>query len=131
MSELAEANLAHYFGEDLETHGALVRSLARLPAAVREFAIDECVFVSIGKSVRGLCRPTTMVGEARWMIVLDERLAPSSIETAVAHEVAHAYLGHDLGDTSTTHEEVEAAARQLAREWGFRGFGAEPPGTAF
>jgi len=67
-----------------------------------------------------------MLASASWLIVLDERLAGHSLETATAHEVGHAWLDHDLGDTSTTHEEVEAEVRALVRKWGFRGLGAEP-----
>jgi hypothetical protein len=123
---LREGGRARYLGVDFDTQNAIIRSLARMPSMVREFAVDECVFVSVGTAVRGLCRPTAMLADARWLVVVDERLAPSSIETAVAHEVAHAYLNHDIGDTTTTDEEIEAAARELVRQWGFRGFGAEP-----
>ena len=98
-----------------------------MPEDVREFAISECVFVSVGRATRGLCRPAWIVGAANWIVILDERLARRSIENAVAHEVAHAFLGHDISDASTTHEEIEADVRRLVREWGFRGFGAEPP----
>lgn len=31
----------------------------------------------------------------RWIIVLSERIPKSEVVTAVAHEIAHARLGHD------------------------------------
>jgi hypothetical protein len=124
---LREAGIARYFGVDSPTYYAIVRALARMPEGARAFALDECLFLSVGRSARGLCRPTSMLGDAGWLVVIDERLAPTSIENTVAHEVAHAMLGHDIGDTNISHEDAEADVRELVREWGFRGFGAEPP----
>lgn len=123
---IREARLARYFGIDSETQSGITRALVRVPAEVRQFAITECVFVSAGADTLGLCRPVSIIGQATWLIVLAEGEA-EIVENVVAHEVAHAWLGHDIGDTSSTHEEIEAATRQLLRDWGFKGEGADEP----
>jgi len=53
--ELHEANLIRYFGEDHETRIAIVRALAWMPADVRSFAVNECVFTSVGNTTLGVC----------------------------------------------------------------------------
>jgi hypothetical protein len=44
--------------------------------------------------------------------------------SAVAHEVAHAILGHGIGEDEPSQDAIEAEARALVREWGFTGVGA-------
>src|SRR5262249_49118700 len=68
--------------------------------------------------------------EKDWVIVLDSAILAVASEDAastIAHEIAHAWLGHDCRVTSADLWELtehEPAARQQARHWGFTGQGA-------
>lgn len=42
-----------YVGGDAVTEAALVETLARLPADVRKFALERCVFASVGRTTVG------------------------------------------------------------------------------
>lgn len=126
-------DIAHrlsYFGEHQTTLTRVAQCIAALPTEVREFALDRCRFVSVGHGVCGLTLPgriATQEGRTRnvWIIVLDEEEDPDQAKGTIAHEIAHAWLGHDrLGLDSSVEMEVEAA--RLAREWGFKGTGADP-----
>jgi hypothetical protein len=118
---LRKANLARYLSNDSGTHSALVRALSRLPDDALEFVVDKCAFFSIGGGSNGQCLPSRFTGEAEWLILIDND-APD-LETVIAHEVAHAYLGHGLEDA--TKEETEKQAREQVRAWGFTGKGAD------
>jgi hypothetical protein len=63
-----------------------------------------------------------------WLVVLSEYLEGGEGEGIVAHEVAHAWLGHDPAICLDGDEEAEneIAASKLAAEWGFSGIGASP-----
>ena len=50
---------------------------------------------------------------------------PPDLETVIAHEVAHAWLGYDDDDLAYSWEEAEVRAQ--VREWGFKGVGADEP----
>lgn len=52
---------------------------------------------------------------AEWLLLIYDD-APD-IETVIAHEVAHAYLGHSITDPLMPHEETERQARDLVRSW--------------
>ena len=56
----------------------------------------------------------------RWIIVLDDAEHSSKdFDATIAHEIAHAWLGHDrIGEIP---EDCEPQAAALAREWGFLG----------
>ena len=87
-----------------------------MPADARQFALDHCIFVSVGSSSPAQVLPPT----DRWTVLLEEG-QPSVTESVVAHEVAHAWLGHEGQNT----DEQERDARSLARSWGFTGLGAD------
>jgi hypothetical protein len=57
-----------------------------------------------------------------WFGLVLERL-----ESVIAHEIAHVWLGHDplMGD----HAKEQAAAAALVTEWGFEGIGTQPSRT--
>jgi hypothetical protein len=58
-----------------------------------------------------------------WVILLDENIPEEDRESAIAHEVAHARLGHDrLGEMP---DDCETQAANLVKEWGFTGKGAD------
>src|SRR5215210_4462326 len=99
---LRKANLARYFSADPNTRTAIVQALSRLPNEVLEFAISECVFVSVGEGLAGQCLPARFVADAKWLINLYE--SATGLETIVAHELAHAYLGHSIGDRLSDEE---------------------------
>jgi predicted Zn-dependent protease len=80
------------------------------------------VFFSIGAGSNGQCLPSRFADGAEWLILIDND-APD-IETVIAHEVAHAYLGHSLADL-LSEEETEKQAREQVRAWGFSGKGAD------
>lgn len=117
-----EANHARYFGADPATREALVNALSRLPDDARRFAIDKLVFVSCGGGLNGQCLPSRFIAEADWLVLIYDRA--QDLETVIAHEVAHAYLGHSIGDYMSD-EETERQAREQVRAWGFSGKGAD------
>jgi len=119
-------------GVDIERLDVCItKTVAKLPDDVRHFVYDSCSFLSVQL---GLTWPP----DDRWKIILDDSMAddldPSDVESVIAHEIAHAYLGHSVftlpelnpsGKYATSPVEVEA--RELAEQWGFEGIGTEPP----
>jgi hypothetical protein len=62
--------------------------------------------------------------EQRWLVVLSNDLAkddvdPEAVRSTVAHEIAHAVLGHGAFLESLGFEDMERAADRLATAWGF------------
>ncbi len=127
-----------YFGEDRETELAIVRALARLPEDVREFALTRCRFSSVGRDASGWTMPGRLGVDAYsrssrnvWLIMLEERPPKSRpVEETVGHEVAHAWLRHDLSQAGPIPEDIEddweVRAAAQARAWGFDGPAANP-----
>lgn len=111
-----------WYGEDAEMERVIVETLLRLPEDVRRFASEECLFVSVGGGAHGTANPLHFP-EARdlWLIALSEVGPSDSLHSVVAHEIAHAWLGH-RGQGA---EEDEAAAYKQAQAWGFTGIGAD------
>lgn len=108
----------------------IVATIMRLPRDVMQFALDRCCFISLGRGVQGITLPgrigTDEAGrdENTWIIVLSDDLAFHEAESTVAHEIAHAFLGHDRLDDMP--EDCEVQASTLAQSWGFTGRGADP-----
>lgn len=119
-----------FFGEDVETQLGIVKVLSKLPDNVVQFALDRCSFTSVGKVTAGMVLPGKVgihPSEKRsrncWLIILDERSTDD--ESVIAHEIAHAWLGHDR--TSADDQETwEIDAANLTKEWGFEGRGSDP-----
>jgi len=120
-----------YLGDDQDLELLIGDVLVRLPDQPLLKAIDSCVFGSVGRSNQGLTLPANVLngGEAEsWLILLDDAMLASKqtedIQSVIAHEIAHAYLGHDrvadAGDVS-----IELDACRQVREWGFQGSGAD------
>jgi hypothetical protein len=130
---LAEiADRLTYFGEGHETEQAIVSALVSVPAEVREFALDYCRFFSIGDGLLGpyvpgmvALDPATGSTDGVWLVVLAEGLEAEDAESIVAHELAHLWLGHEVGVESGRWNETEEAACELTRSWGFTGKGSE------
>lgn len=127
--------------EDLPYHGdsqsmevALVETICRLPDKVAEYALERCVFLSVGGVNNGQVLPAGIVtggGHRRrttrgvWIVILSETIGLDDIHSVIAHEIAHAYLKHDRYDPDLP-QGCELAAAALAAEWGFSGIGADP-----
>jgi hypothetical protein len=89
------AKYAVRLGTNPDTSAAIVRVRERLPDEVMRFAVDRCAFFFLGNAVQGQTMPRRFVDVREWLIVLYD-LAPH-LEAVIAHEVAHAYLGHGTG----------------------------------
>ena len=113
-------NLGHLnVGVTLE--GVIVRAVHKLPPKVREFVYGRCVFVSFAEG-GGQCYYKRT--KRPWLIILGEK----ADESVVAHEIAHARLGHKcdlLGNNMEVAFKTETEACSLAKEWGFVGLGTE------
>lgn len=122
-----------YLSGNPVVQGIIDGTVQRLPAEVRVFVTNSCVFMAVGAS-HGygqsmpfrMLRPAVGYGEypdpeKTWLVVLGEgHLVTSSDEDAaslVAHEIAHTFLGLDV-----THRQV---AEQVW-DWGFRGSRSHP-----
>ena len=61
----------------------------------------------------------------KWVIILsDDVLTMEDGDSIVAHEIAHAWLGHDTL-SSVAIKDFESEACEQTREWGFGGRGAD------
>jgi len=142
-----------YLGEDLDLRTIIIDTLQRLPRDVARFALEHCRFVSVGRATLGITLPGRVgtsshhrqtswrvipaylhrllgisdreeTSEHIWIIVLDERMAFDDVQSVIAHEIAHAWLGHDrLGNPP---EDCEVQTARLVQQWGFTGIGADP-----
>ncbi|HEX5951216.1 MAG TPA: hypothetical protein VFZ96_09445 [Actinomycetota bacterium] len=121
-----------YLGDDARTERVIVETLLRLPEDVRAFALERCVFLSVGWAAPGLTLPgavgvdpATRRSRDVWLIVLEEQAPLDLLASAAAHEIAHAWLRHDrLSEDLPDEHEVQAA--ELAQAWGFSGKPADP-----
>ena len=104
--------------DDANFRRAYAHVLVRLPPKIRFFALERITILTIGRSAQGICWPASIFNRRRkkWLIVMDDDF-DGDFESAIAHEIAHAYLGHNrlmlIGNT------CEADADALAVEWGF------------
>ncbi len=124
-----ELSNVFYGGENTEMQLWIQSTLTKLPEEVAVFAIDRCRFISIGWGVAGLTFPGRIgVDDYEsplnvWIIVLDDNISSEHVESVIAHEIAHAWLGHDrIGDIP---DDCEVVAANLTKEWGFTGHGAD------
>ena len=125
------ANDLLYYSDNETIRVLIIATICRLPDEVAEFALDRCNFVSIGEEGTGYGivlpgRIGVHPGERRskniWIIVLAENLPDEDSHSIIAHEIAHAWLGHDrVGEIP---EDCETQASDLVRQWGFTGRGA-------
>jgi hypothetical protein len=115
-------------GDDSQVEGNLIEALRRLPEDVRNFALDECFFVAVGRPDDGgfFVSPESLragAEEPRRLVVLNSSWQGEDFQSAVAHEVAHLWLEHpEFGGPYYEHNEDAAAA--LVRKWGFTGTGS-------
>lgn len=135
---------APYFGQDMVMRATLAQVLTRVPESVREFVLGKCVITSsVEPRFGGIVWKAQVPKQALdsphefWLIVLSElawsagmdmvrrkglkEVAKSQNERwrhIIAHEIAHAYLGHDRMNPDLP-EDTEAEADRLAARWGF------------
>jgi hypothetical protein len=111
-------SVVQYVGTDDATRATIATTLAKLPADVATWAVEAIAFVSVGGEIMGHTLTPTEWGEIRHVVALDESAMRTRNGTyVVAHEIAHARLGHRA--FTPPEEGTEAAADRLAAEWGF------------
>ncbi len=110
MPEFKPTTGEHEFERTLE------RVQKRLPADVLAFALTRCVVVAVGEDIHAQTLEPNAAPDL-WIIVLRENEREESI---VAHEIAHAWLGH-RGNSA----ENEQEARAQVLSWGFSGPAAD------
>ncbi len=120
-----------YYGDDPLLLTRITNTIRNLPADVAAFAIDRCAFVSVGRVAAGWTlpgrigvHPSQRRSRNMWIIVLLESLPPEDANGAIAHEIAHAWLGHDM--IVGLPEDGETQAASMVAEWGFTGIGSDP-----
>jgi hypothetical protein len=120
-----------YWSDSSEVEGWLVETISRLPEEVAEFAVENCGYMSVGKSALAMVMPVeafhSLTDDSNgnmWLIFLDERCKKKDAHSMVAHEIAHAWLGHKRGDPNCP-KTAEIDAANLTKEWGFKGVGAD------
>ena len=106
---------------------ACAGALVRLPLNVREFALERCSIFTIGRGTRATCWPGSR--KKRWIIVANESMR-GNVESTIAHEIAHAWLGHTPNEPIAEGELTailegeppanERAADDLIVKWGFK-----------
>jgi hypothetical protein len=129
-----------FFGEHIrqdvispEMLTCIAETLAKLPRVAAVFAFERCLFMSIGGTVWGKCRPASLVRHPRtgstrnmWLILLNEDMPREEWHSVIAHEIAHAWRKDDY--SGITPEDEELQTDLLTRLWGFAGIGADVEG---
>jgi len=90
-------------------HARIVNTLARLPEEVYRFTLENVSFHA-GQSQTLEVKELTK----SCMIILKR----TDSESLIAHEIAHAYLGHAKMKSGT--KNIEAEAEELRKNWGFK-----------
>lgn len=112
---------AIFAGDDDRLRLALASVLVRLPKRVRHFVQRRCQILSIGLGSGAITWPASIVDKrVKWLIVMSETKFRSQRrrESTIAHEVAHAWLGHNRLDPDIS-PDVEEEADNQAVAWGF------------
>lgn len=120
--------LSHDWLSD-ELTATICKTLARLPAGVQAFALENCTFIEAG-DVNGMVFPASAFthlangGSGRrtmknhYVILLDYRIAGRKDgEYIVAHEIAHAL--NKPQHIMTPDQQEEGRADAVAQSWGF------------
>jgi hypothetical protein len=90
-------------------YARLLNTLARLPEEVYRFTLENVSFHA-GQSQMLEVKELTK----SCMIILKR----TDSESLIAHEIAHAYLGH--AKTKSRTKNIEAEAEELRMKWGFK-----------
>lgn len=140
---------APYYGSNISVRMRIAEVLLRLPESVREFVLDECIFMLgpesrfAGFALKAPVPARALVTREFWLIALSQlewraglpkikrAMMEKSLEVCkklgerrrkklefiIAHEIAHAYLNHQLSNLSPLDRELEAD--KFVRLWGF------------
>lgn len=157
LESITEEISSLYYGDDAELEQLIIHVLAQLPEEVQEFVCDRCRFLSIGRTANAAMvggrmifpHPLHFPEGIKWaieqgkiedlllnpplLILLSEQIVdkygPEDVQSIIAHEVAHAILGHTprhLGmDEVNQAVDIEVEACELASRWGFSGEGTD------
>lgn len=119
---------AVYYGDHPEVEQALVTAYMSLPPVVQEFVLSETRILSVGRQAFGQTFPSRIVHDRPWLVVLFEGVESDELPALIAHEIAHAWLGHDgwrgVSDAASFRQ-IETAAADQAKAWGFTGPGTD------
>ena len=109
-----------------EVKAVICLAITKLPENVQDFAFDNCTFISVGKDDFGSMYPASLfthqtnggrrTARNHWVIVLNGRIATRKDGVfTVVHEIAHAWLKHQMFPEFFREEEAD----DLVRAWGF------------
>jgi hypothetical protein len=107
-----------YRAFDPDWNGAMYLDLVLLPVFVR----TENELVEVMEA-----RASAPPRQRHWLVLLNTKLSadgaePEAARGTIAHEIAHAWLGHSShlpGSQPASSEEQERATDRLATQWGF------------
>jgi hypothetical protein len=111
-----------------DLRAVICKAIVRLPPEVQDFALNNCTYISYDTKIHGQALPastfTHLTRRGRTMrnhfaILLNVSIvnSKSDREYTVAHEIAHAWLGHPIMSDDLTGEEQADA---MVESWGFR-----------
>jgi hypothetical protein len=105
-----------------KTTTIIEETVARLPQEIQTFVRRKCAFKVFAPGGLGCAIPPD-VRRGKWIIVVSANVDADDAHGIVAHEIAHAWLGHREGHVA----EEEDAAMALTASWEFTGAGAGWP----
>jgi hypothetical protein len=119
-----------YIGESEDARRIIASAISQLPDDVQEFALDGG-FLSVGDPAAGfyVSRENLryLAEGVPWLVILSDVVDYEDMESLVAHEIAHLWLGHDTGAVGLeAFAAAEEAAAALVKTWGFVGMGTRP-----
>jgi hypothetical protein len=109
-----------------EMKALVCKTIARLPLDVQDFAIHNCTFIDFSGKENGSTWPAPLFTHLdrrgrtmrnHWLIILNCTLIKNekAAQFTIAHEIAHARLGHQIAVGFLREEEADA----LVESWGF------------
>lgn len=114
-----------YYGSDKLIRDTIIETVRRLPAGVAKFVIEQCSFVSVGRTCWGMVIPKNApeISAKQWLVVLEEGMPRRTRHSIIAREIAYAWLGFDrLSPECDPASDVQAHG--LTAAWGFKGLRA-------
>lgn len=118
---------ACYIGHNYEVRAQIAAVISKLPRKAGAYALARCIYISVGVGESAFVMPGRVLprqARRKWLVVLSDRMPAKSSQSIVAHEIAHAWLKHDLFVEAGRGNACEREAAAQARRWGFRGQGA-------
>ncbi len=109
-----------YDGTNEYARASIAATLGQLPEEVAAWAVEAIGFTSVGGEIWGHTLSLSAYQGLQYVIALDESILQDSNATyVVAHEIAHARLGHAAMANISAAMADEAEADRLAASWGF------------